>query len=213
RAFRRLARGLHPDLSTAPDAPERCREVVEAYAALSKRATRVLYDRFAHAGLRGAGCTPSQFDCGSRADLGPALFCADLVGVGGGPSGARGHDLAIQVQIELLEAASGITRTVSLPAAVICAACSGTGAAPGPSPVICETCGGAGRLQRVSRSAFGEFVRTQTCPACGGAGQRIEEPCPDCDGEGRRLEERTLDVEIPPGIHDGQQIRISGEGH
>jgi molecular chaperone DnaJ len=96
---------------------------------------------------------------------------------------------------------------------VTCGTCSGSGAAPGTSPVVCETCGGAGRLQRVSRSAFGEFVRTQTCPACRGAGQRIEQPCPDCRGEGRRVEERTLGVEIPPGIHDGQQIRISGEGH
>jgi molecular chaperone DnaJ len=102
---------------------------------------------------------------------------------------------------------------VPFPVAVTCKTCAGSGAAPGTSPVVCETCGGSGRLQRVSRSAFGEFVRTQTCPACRGAGQRIDEPCPECRGEGRTIEERTLEVEIPPGIHDGQQIRISGEGH
>jgi molecular chaperone DnaJ len=78
---------------------------------------------------------------------------------------------------------------------------------------VCDTCGGAGRLQQVSRSAFGEFVRTQTCPACGGAGRIIEQPCPDCDGDGRVVEQRALQVEIPPGIHDGQRIRITGEGH
>jgi molecular chaperone DnaJ len=118
-----------------------------------------------------------------------------------------------EVEIELADAARGVKREVPFPVAVTCKTCAGSGAAPGTSPVVCETCGGAGRLQRVSRSAFGEFVRTQTCPACRGAGQRIDEPCPECRGEGRTIEERTLEVEIPPGIHDGQQIRISGEGH
>ena len=213
RAFRRLARELHPDVSTAPDAQERFREVVEAYEVLSKRETRELYDRFGHAGLRGGGFTPTQFDFGSLNDLFAAFFGDDLFGVGGRPARSRGADLGVQIEIELVEAASGIKRDVPFPVAVTCGTCSGSGAAPGTSPVACETCGGAGRLQRVSRSAFGEFVRTQTCPACRGAGQRIEQPCPDCRGEGRRVEERTLGVEIPPGIHDGQQIRISGEGH
>ena len=213
RAFRRLARELHPDVSTAPDAQERFREVVEAYEVLSKRETRELYDRFGHPGLRGGGFTPTQFDFGSLNDLFAAFFGDDLFGVGGRPARSRGADLAVQVEIELVDAASGIKRDVPFPVAVTCGTCSGSGAAPGTSPVVCETCGGAGRLQRVSRSAFGEFVRTQTCPACRGAGQRIEQPCPDCRGEGRRVEERTLGVEIPPGIHDGQQIRISGEGH
>jgi molecular chaperone DnaJ len=102
---------------------------------------------------------------------------------------------------------------VPFPAAVPCATCGGSGAAPGTSAVTCESCGGAGRLQQVSRSAFGEFVRTQACPSCRGAGKRIEHPCEGCHGDGRTVEERTLSVEIPPGIHDGQQIRISGEGH
>ena len=213
RAFRRLARELHPDVSEAPDAQERFREVVEAYEALSKRETRELYDRFGHAGLRGGGFTPTQFDFGSLNDLFAAFFGDDLFGVGGRATRSRGADLAVQVEIELVEAARGIKREVPFPVAVTCGTCAGSGAAPGTSPVTCETCGGAGRLQRVSRSAFGEFVRTQTCPACRGAGQRIEQPCPDCRGEGRIVEERTLEVEIPPGIHDGQQIRISGEGH
>src|SRR5437588_4722560 len=213
RAFRGLARELHPDVSEAPDAQERFREVVEAYEALSKRETRELYDRFGHAGLRGGGFTPTQFDFGSLNDLFAAFFGDDLFGVGGRASRSRGADLAVQVEIELVEAANGVKREVPFPVAVRCGTCAGSGAAPGTSPVTCETCGGSGRLQRVSRSAFGEFVRTQTCPACRGAGQRIEEACPDCRGEGRRVEERTLEVEIPPGIHDGQQIRISGEGH
>jgi len=213
RAFRGLARELHPDVSDAPDAQERFREVVEAYEVLSKRETRELYDRFGHAGLRGGGFTPTQFDFGSLNDLFAAFFGDDLFGVGGRTSRSRGADLGVQVEIELVEAASGTKREIPFPVAVTCGTCGGSGAAPGTSPVPCGTCGGAGRLQRVSRSAFGEFVRTQMCPACQGAGQQIEEPCSDCQGDGRTVEERKLEVEIPPGIHDGQQIRISGEGH
>jgi molecular chaperone DnaJ len=213
RAFRRLARELHPDVSEAPDAQERFREVVEAYEVLSKRETRELYDRFGHAGLQGGGFTPTQFDFGSLNDLFAAFFGDDLFGVAGRQARSRGADLGVRVEIELAEAATGLKRQVPFPVAVACAGCGGTGAAPGTSPVTCSNCGGSGRLQQVSRSAFGEFVRTQACPACRGAGQQIEKPCPDCNGEGRTVEERTLDVEIPPGIHDGQQIRISGEGH
>ena len=213
RAFRRLARELHPDVSEAPDAQERFREVVEAYEVLSKRETRELYDRFGHAGLQGGGFTPTQFDFGSLNDLFAAFFGDDLFGVAGRQARSRGADLGVRVEIELAEAATGVKREVPFTVAVACAGCGGTGAAPGTSPVTCSNCGGSGRLQRVSRSAFGEFVRTQACPACRGAGQQIEKPCPDCNGEGRTVEERTLDVEIPPGIHDGQQIRISGEGH
>jgi molecular chaperone DnaJ len=213
RSFRKLARELHPDVSEAPDAQERFREVVEAYEVLSKRETRELYDRFGHAGLRSGGFAPTQFDFGSLSDLFSAFFGDDLFGVGGRTRRARGADVAVEVEIELADAARGATRQVPFPVAVPCRACGGNGAAAGTEPVTCSTCGGAGRLQQVSRSTFGEFVRTQTCPVCRGAGQEIPEPCPECSGEGRVLEERQLDIEIPPGIHDGQQIRISGEGH
>ena len=213
RAFRRLAREHHPDVSEAADSQERFREVVEAYEVLSKRETRELYDRFGHAGLRGGGFTPTQFDFGSLTDLFSAFFGDDLFGVGARPTRSRGADLGVRIEIELAEAATGIKREVPFPVAVACSACGGSGAAPGTSPVTCATCGGSGRLQHISRSAFGEFVRTQSCPDCRGAGRRIEEPCPECRGEGRTLEERTLEVEVPRGIHDGQQIRISGEGH
>src|SRR2546423_1000389 len=213
RAFRGLARELHPDVSDAPDAQERFREVVEAYEVLSKRETRELYDRFGHAGHGGGGFTHTQFDFGSLNDLFAAFFGDDLFGVGARATRSRGADLGVRVEIELAEAASGTKREVPFPVAVTCATCSGSGAAPGTSPVTCGTCGGSGRLQRVSRSAFGEFVRSQTCPACRGAGQQIEDPCPTCRGDGRTVEERKLEVEIPRGIHDGQQIRISGEGH
>jgi molecular chaperone DnaJ len=106
-----------------------------------------------------------------------------------------------------------VTRAVPFEVALPCERCGGEGVEPGTSPVTCPECNGAGRLQQVSRTAFGEFVRSHACPRCGGAGRIVEHPCSDCQGSGRRLDERQLDVEIPAGIHDGQRIRLSGEGH
>ena len=211
KAFRRLARELHPDVSDAPDAEERFREVVEAYEVLSKQETRDLYDRYGHAGLRSGGFEPGHFDFGSLSDLFSAFFGDDLLT--GGRARARGADLAATVEIELADAATGVTREVPFQVAVTCPHCGGGGAEPGTEVVACPTCRGVGRLQQVSRSVFGEFVRTQTCPDCRGSGRRIETPCSECAGAGRVVEERTLDVDIPAGIHDGQHIRLSGEGH
>ena len=212
KAFRARARELHPDVSDAPDAETRFKEVVEAYEVLSKPETRQLYDRHGHAGLRSGGFRPGAFDFGSLTDLFSAFFGEDLFGVGG-RARTRGGDIAAEIEIELVDAARGARREVPFGVAVACATCGGGGAKPGTTPVECSTCAGTGRLQQVSRSVFGEFVRTQACARCGGTGRVIAEPCPECDGAGRVLEERRLEVEIPPGIHDGQRIRISGEGH
>src|SRR5919202_1743593 len=187
RAFRRLARELHPDVSEAPDAEHRFREVVEAYEVLSNSERRQLYDRFGHDGLRSGGFQPSTFDLGDLSDLFSAFFGDDLFGVAGRAGRGRGADIAAQVEIELVDAATGTTREVP--------------------------CDGAGRVSQVSRSVLGEFMRTQTCPTCTGTGRLIEHPCAQCHGTGRMLEERTLEVDIPAGIHDGQRIRLSGEGH
>jgi molecular chaperone DnaJ len=214
RAFRQLARELHPDVSDAPDAQERFREVVEAYEVLSKSETRDLYDRYGHAGLRSGGFQAGHVDFGNLADLFSAFFGDDVL-FGGrvGRTRVRGADLAATVEIDLVEAAHGVTRDVPFEAAVTCARCGGDGAEPGTEISTCPTCGGVGRLQQVTRSVFGEFVRTQACPECSGSGRRIEQPCSECRGAGRVVEQRTLEVEIPPGIHHGQQIRLSGEGH
>jgi molecular chaperone DnaJ len=212
RAFRGLARELHPDVSEEPDAEARFREVVEAYEVLSKSETRALYDRYGHAGLRSGGFQPGHVDFGNLADLFSAFF-GDEILLGGRRRRGRGADLAATVEIELVEATHGATRDVPFEVAVTCARCAGNGAEPGSEISACPTCGGAGRLQQVTRSVFGEFVRTQGCPDCGGTGRRIEEPCVECRGSGRVVEERTVTVEIPPGIHDGQRIRLSGEGH
>ena len=214
RAFRRLARELHPDVSEAPDAQERFREVVEAYEVLSNTETRDLYDRYGHAGLRSGGFQAGHVDFGNLADLFSAFFGDDVL-FGGRPGGgrARGADLAATVEIDLVEAAHGVTRDVPFEAAVTCSRCGGDGAEPGSEITACPACAGSGRLQQVTRSVFGEFVRTQTCPTCSGSGRRIEHPCDECGGAGRVVEERTLAVEIPPGIHHGQRIRLTGEGH
>jgi molecular chaperone DnaJ len=210
RAFRGLARELHPDVSESPDAEERFKELVEAYEVLSNGERRQVYDRFGHEGLRSGGFAPT-FDLGNLNDLFAAFFGDDLFG--GGRRATRGADIGAEIEIELVEAAQGVRQRVPFQATVPCDVCDGSGAEPGTTPVECATCDGSGRLQRVSRSVFGEFIRTQTCPRCNGSGRVIETPCKRCRGVGRTLEERRIDVDIPPGIHDGQRIRISGEGH
>lgn len=211
KAFRSLARELHPDVSDEPDAEERFKEIVEAYEVLSSSERREVYDRFGHEGLRSGGFTPT-FDFGSLSDLFSAFFGDDVFGVGARRA-RRGGDIGAEVEIELVEAATGTTKQVPFQVTVPCDTCHGSGAEPGTSPVQCASCGGGGRLQQISRSVFGEFIRTATCPRCNGSGRVIESPCKKCRGGGRIVEERRLDVDIPPGIHDGQRIRISGEGH
>src|SRR5688572_10220061 len=191
RAFRRLARELHPDVSDSPDAEARFREVAEAYQVLSSSETRQLYDRYGHAGLRGGGFSPGTFDFGSLSDIFSAFFGDDLFGAGGGRR-ARGADVVAEVAIELTEAAQGVKREVPLEVAVPCGRCGGDGSEPGTAITPCPKCRGSGRLQQVSRSVFGEFVRTQTCPQCSGAGRVAETPCADCRGGGRVVEERML---------------------
>jgi molecular chaperone DnaJ len=213
RAFRRLARELHPDVSKEEDAEERFRAVAEAYEVLSNPETRQLYDRYGHAGLRRGGFTPTAFDLGNLGDIFSAFFGDDLFGRGGRGSAARGADVGAVAQIELIDAFEGAQRQIEIEVAVTCERCDGDGAEPGTTRTTCATCGGSGRLQQVSRSVFGEFVRTQTCGTCGGAGSVVEQACAVCEGAGRRLTTKTLDVEIPAGIHDRQQIRLRGQGH
>jgi molecular chaperone DnaJ len=214
KAFRSLARELHPDVSDDPEAEERFREVAEAYEVLSKSETRELYDRYGHEGLRTGGFRPSAFDFSSFSDLFSAFFGDDrLGGMTAGRRGRRGGDVVAEVEIELEEAARGAVRGVSLAVASTCATCRGSGAAPGSTPETCPQCDGAGRLEQVSDTVFGQIVRAQICPRCRGGGRVVVELCPECDGAGRTADRRTLDVTIPAGIHDGQRIRLTGEGH
>jgi molecular chaperone DnaJ len=213
KSFRRLARQLHPDVSDDADAGVRFREVTEAYEVLSNDETRALYDRFGHSGLRSGGFRPTHADFGGLSDLFAAFFGDDLLGGGRGGAAQRGGDLAAEVAISLVDAAHGAKVAVPYEAAVPCAVCHGDGVEPGTTPTTCSQCDGAGRLQQVSRSVFGDFVRMLPCPRCRGRGIIVEHPCKACAGAGRTLERRELEVDIPAGIHNGQRIRVSGEGH
>jgi len=215
KAFRRLARELHPDVSDAPDAQERFREIAEAYEVLSNPETRETYDRFGRAGLRNGGFAPGDFDLGNLSDIFSAFFGEGLFGqaTNRGARPDRGADVAAVVEIALADAFTGVTVDVPIRVAITCDTCGGNGAAPGTTPVTCETCGGAGRVQQVSQSVFGQFVRSGACPRCGGAGRLVATPCERCDGVGRHLDDRALSVDVPAGIHDGQRIRLRGEGH
>jgi molecular chaperone DnaJ len=214
RAFRRLARELHPDVSQEPDAEKRFREAAEAYEVLSDPDRRATYDRYGREGLRGGGYAPADFDLGNLSDIFGAFFGESLFGQQARRNGpSRGGDVVTAAEISLAEAYTGVSVSVPTRVAQTCDTCGGNGAAPGTAPVTCDACGGAGRVQQVSQSVFGQFVRTGTCPRCDGLGRVVESPCATCDGIGRTLHDRSVDIEIPAGIADGQRIRVRGEGH
>ncbi|MTD42814.1 molecular chaperone DnaJ [Conexibacter sp. W3-3-2] len=217
KAFRRLARELHPDVNAHdPQAEEKFKEAAEAYEILSDPERRATFDRYGHDGLRGAGAAPNFDGFGSISDLFDAFF-----GGGGGPFGggggrggpAAGGDVAVQVEIDLAEAFTGVKQQVSFEVVGTCSTCHGNGATPGTPIRACERCGGAGRLQAVRRTPFGQVVQTVECDTCHGDGRVPEQPCTTCRGRGREVTLSELDVDIPAGIADGQRIRVSGRGH
>jgi len=211
-AFRTLARELHPDVSTEPDAGARFRDVAEAYEVLSDPERRATYDRYGKAGLRRGGFESAFTDFGNLSDIFAAFFGDDLLG-GGRQRPQRGGDVQAVVEIDLEEAFAGATVTVPLDLAVPCERCAATGAEPGTSTRTCPTCSGSGVVRSVSQNIFGQFVQQRTCPECEGAGEVLEQPCADCRGDGRVVKRTQLEVDVPRGIHDGQQIRVRGEGH
>ena len=215
KAFRRLARELHPDVNTEdPQAEEKFKEAAEAYEILSDPERRATYDRYGHEGLRSGGWSPSSQGFGSLSDLFDAFFGGGGGAVGGGRGGPRqGGDVAVALDIDLLQAAEGAAVEVSYEAVDVCEHCRGNGAEPGTPITTCERCGGQGALQAVSRTPFGQVVRTVPCDVCGGDGKVAETPCSVCRGEGRQVTERTLTVDVPAGIADGQRIRLAGRGH
>ena len=214
KAFRSLARELHPDVNPDPAASERFKECAEAYEVLSDSQRRARYDRFGHAGVDGASLHTEQFmDFGSLSDLLGAFFGDDLFGGAMRGRAARGGDVAAAVSLEFTEAAFGVTREVGVDVVGVCDACEGTGAEPGTTPERCETCGGQGRVQRVQQTALGQFIQTGACPTCGGRGVVIESPCRQCRGRGLRQASEKVEVTIPAGIMDGQRLQLRGRGH
>jgi len=215
KTYRRLAMKYHPDRN--PDDPEAevaFKEVKEAWEVLKDPRKRAAYDQFGHAGVGGpgGGAGPGGFGPEDAfSDIFGEVF-GDIFGVGrrgGGRSRVfRGADLRYELELDLEQAVFGDTATITLPLAVECETCHGTGARPGSSPVGCRTCGGRGSV----RMQQGFFAVEQTCPSCKGQGTVIEDPCEDCHGEGRVRETKTLAVKIPPGVDSGDRIRLGGEG-
>jgi len=211
KAFRGLARQLHPDANPDdPGAEDRFKELAEAYEVLSDSDRRGLYDQYGHDGLRSGGYEPHFSDFGSFGDL----FSAFFGGGGGRPGGPRqGADVGATVVIDLADAAHGVSEEVAFEVVERCEHCRGNGAEPGTPIATCATCRGAGQIQEVARTAFGQMVRTGLCGTCGGDGKLPEQPCGACRGSGQIPEERRLSVDIPAGIADSQRIRVTGRGH
>jgi molecular chaperone DnaJ len=219
KAFRRLARELHPDVNRHdPEAEEKFKQAAEAYEVLSDPDRRRTYDAFGHEGLRTGGWDPRQSGFGHVEDILSSLFgrgggaFGDLFGFG--PTGpAPGGDVGAEIEVSLEEVLTGTSRELSFEAVASCERCRGNGAEPGTPINTCETCDGAGQVRRVSRTAFGQLVQSSICPTCSGAGKVPEQPCERCGGSGREARPRAWDVDVPAGIEDGQRIRIGGAGH
>jgi len=210
KSYRRLAMKHHPDRN--PDDAEAeasFKEAKEAYEILSDAQKRAAYDQFGHAGLeQGAG--PGGFNAGDAfGDMFGDVF-GDIFGGGrrGQSQVYRGADLRYELAMDLQQAVFGDTVNVDLPTLEACDTCDGSGAKPGTSPVTCDTCDGHGQVRRQQ----GFFSVQQTCPSCRGTGKKIEQPCVGCHGRGRIQRNKTLAVKVPPGVDNGDRIRLSGEG-
>jgi molecular chaperone DnaJ len=214
KAFRKLARELHPDVNAHdPDAEEKFKEAAEAYEILSDDERRATYDRYGHEGVRSGGYAPNFDGFGSIGDLFDAFFGGGSGAFGGRSGPMQGGDVAVAVEIDLLQAAHGASVEVTYEAVERCEHCHGNGAEPGTPIRTCDRCGGAGQLQATTRTQFGRMVRTVLCDVCEGEGRVPEQPCRECRGRGRRATKRKLDVEVPAGIANGQRIRLGGRGH
>ena len=212
RAYRRLAMKYHPDRNPGDAAAEASfKEAAEAYEVLSDAAKRQRYDQYGHQGVAGQ----HDFSHMNSTDI-FSMFEEIFGGLGGGGRRAgragpsRGYDLETQVELTLAEVANGCEKTIEYERQDICDTCSGTGAKAGSSPVQCGTCGGRGQ---VAQQGFGGMFRMVTnCPACRGRGSVIKDPCKGCSGTGRKMKKRSVTVRIPEGIHEGQGLRVAGEG-
>ncbi|MGZ8566683.1 MAG: molecular chaperone DnaJ [Actinomycetota bacterium] len=214
KAYRRLARELHPDVNRDPSAEERFKEIAGAYEILSDPEKRARYDAFGTAG--GPGGQPFT----DISDIFEMFFGqGGFGGFGGsrrqGPRSRtrRGEDLAVLDVLTFDEAAFGVRREIQLERLVECDRCLGVGAEPGTAPIACRTCAGAGEVQSVRRSVFGTLMTTSPCQTCGGTGQEIPDPCESCFGKGRIRDQVSVAVEIPAGVSDGMELRVAGAGH
>jgi len=214
KAYRRLARQLHPDVNPDPATQEKFKEVSHAYEVLSDPDKRAAYDRGGDpfGGMGGGFGQGAGF---SFTDIMDAFFggaAGQAQGRGPRSRVRRGQDALIRLEIELAEAAFGVTHELKVDTAVLCETCQGGGAAPGSEPITCATCHGAGEVAQVQRSFLGEIRTLRPCAACRGFGTVIPDPCRDCSGDGRVRSRRTITVKIPAGVDTGTRVQLSGQG-
>lgn len=212
KAYRRLAMKYHPDRNEGDAAAEeKFKEAKEAYDVLSDSQKRAAYNQFGHAGVDNSAAGAGGPGGAGFGDIFDSVF-GDIFGGARGGGGRervyRGADLRYDMELTLEDAVAGTTTKIDVPKLEACGTCSGTGARKGSKPVTCGTCGGVGQV----RMQQGFFSVQQTCPQCRGTGQIISDPCPDCKGQGRVRRSKTISVKIPPGVDNGDRIRLSGEG-
>ncbi|MEV6906500.1 molecular chaperone DnaJ [Amycolatopsis sp. NPDC051071] len=219
RAYRKLARELHPDVNPSEDAQHRFGEVTTAYEVLSDPQKRKVVDLGGDpmdSGARGGGGGDPFSGFGGLGDIMDAFFGA-AGGGGGRGRGPRsrvqpGSDALIRLGLTLEDCATGVDREIAVDTAIVCDLCRGAGAAEGTGTKTCDTCGGAGEVQSVQRSFLGQVVTARPCPVCRGFGEVITDPCRQCGGDGRVRSRRNVTAKIPPGVGDGMRIRLSGQG-
>ena len=214
RAYRRLARDLHPDVNPDPEAKERFQEVTRAYEALTDPDKRRIVDLGGDPFDNGVGAGGGGFPGAGFGGLGDIM---DAFFGGAATRGPRsrtraGRDALIPIELELDETVFGTTKDITVDTAVLCSTCTGAGTAPGTHATTCTTCAGRGEVQSVQRGFLGQVVSSRTCPTCAGTGQVIPDPCPQCAGDGRVRARRTIQVKVPAGVEDGMRIRLSGQG-
>ncbi|SFW74273.1 molecular chaperone DnaJ [Amycolatopsis australiensis] len=218
RAYRKLARELHPDVNPSDDAQHKFAEVTTAYEVLSDPQKRKIVDLGGDPmdnGARGGGGGDPFAGFGGLGDIMDAFFGA--AGGGGRGRGPRsrvqpGSDALIRLGLTLEECATGVDKEIAVDTAIVCDLCRGAGTAEGTSVKTCDTCGGAGEVQSVQRSFLGQVVTARPCPVCRGFGEVIPDPCRQCGGDGRIRARRNVTAKIPPGVGDGMRIRLSGQG-
>jgi molecular chaperone DnaJ len=218
KAYRRLAMEYHPDRNKSEDASDRFKEINRAYEVLSNDDLRARYDRFGHAGVDGgAGGGPGGFDGFQNFEGFGDIFDAFFGGAARGGTRrrrgpARGADLRYNLKIAFEEAVFGVDKEIEFNRSERCDVCAGKGAEPGTDLITCPDCNGAGEIRRSQQSIFGQFVNVSPCSRCQGEGRIVETPCSKCRGAGRERKARKLSVQIPAGVDDGAQIRLTGEG-
>ena len=207
KAYRRLARELHPDVNSAPDAEEKFKAVTHAYDVLSDPGQRRDYDRGPQQGYPGG-----QGGFGGFGDIFETFFGAQGGSRGPKSREERGQDALLRVEIDLGEVIFGTHRDLEVDTAVVCETCNGSCCQPGTSPVTCDICGGSGQIQRAVRSLLGNVMTSAPCGTCRGYGTVIPAPCVTCQGQGRVRARRSIPVDIPAGVDTGLRLQLIGQG-